>query len=78
MCIRDRDVSLKLAELDEHDDKQISGEATGATLLEGIQVPVSYTHLTPDGCDLFMLPGDYAIDRLIDGSRGPGLSLIHI
>src|ERR1700689_2899100 len=33
-----QDVSLKLAELDEHDDKQVSAEATGATLLEGIQV----------------------------------------
>jgi serine protease Do len=33
-----QDFSLKLAELDEHDDKQVSSETTGAALLEGIQV----------------------------------------
>jgi serine protease Do len=32
-----QDVSLKLGELDEHDDKQVSSETTGAAL-EGIQV----------------------------------------
>ena len=47
-----QDVSLKLAELDEHDDKQISGEATGATLLEGIQVQ----DLTSDIAQQLSLP----------------------
>ncbi|MGA2844385.1 MAG: Do family serine endopeptidase [Candidatus Acidiferrales bacterium] len=47
-----QDVSLKLAELDEHDDKQASGEATGATLLEGIQVQ----DLTSDIAQQLSLP----------------------
>ena len=46
------DVSLKLAELDEHDDKQVSAEATGATLLEGIQVQ----DLTSDIAQQLSLP----------------------
>ena len=47
-----QDVSLKLAELDEHDDKQVSAEATGATLLEGIQVQ----DLTSDIAQQLSLP----------------------
>jgi serine protease Do len=47
-----QDVSLKLAELDEHDDKQASAEATGATLLEGIQVQ----DLTSDIAQQLSLP----------------------
>jgi serine protease Do len=47
-----QDVSLKLGELDEHDDKQVSGEATGATLLEGIQVQ----DLTSDIAQQLSLP----------------------
>jgi serine protease Do len=47
-----QDISLKLAELDEHDDKQISAEATGATLLEGIQVQ----DLTSDIAQQLSLP----------------------
>jgi serine protease Do len=47
-----QDVSLKLAELDEHDDKQVSADATGATLLEGIQVQ----DLTSDIAQQLSLP----------------------
>ena len=47
-----QDVSLKLAELDEHDDKQVSAEAAGATLLEGIQVQ----DLTSDIAQQLSLP----------------------
>src|ERR1700691_4181383 len=47
-----QDVSLKLAELDEHDDKQVSAEATGATLLEDIQVQ----DLTSDIAQQLSLP----------------------
>ncbi len=46
-----QDVSLKLAELDEHDDKQVSGETTGAAL-DGIQVQ----DLTSDIAQQLSLP----------------------